>query len=116
MILIFVFPRFSRRQRVKTFRAALDPQYAGSVAAGMMAMLVPVLVVVNTRSVRGWYSQGSLQDDTCWSVLLSENREKCMHKRNKANVIDVRLVLEPFQVEGSRVTQVIRILDTRIEE
>jgi hypothetical protein len=39
-----------------------------------------------------------------------------MHKRDKTNVIDVRLALEPFQVEGSRVTQVISILDTRIEE
>lgn len=51
MTLMFVFRRFSRRQRVKTFRAALDPQYAGSVAAGTMAMLVPVLVVVNNRDV-----------------------------------------------------------------
>jgi hypothetical protein len=45
MTLMLVFRRASRRQRVKTFRAALDPQYAGNVAAGTMAMFEPVLVV-----------------------------------------------------------------------
>lgn len=49
MTLMLVFRRFSRRQRVKTLRAALDPQYAGSVVAGTIAMLVPVLAIVNNR-------------------------------------------------------------------
>lgn len=48
MTFMFVFRRLSRRQSVKTFKAALDPQYAGSVAAGTMAMLEPVLRTIST--------------------------------------------------------------------
>lgn len=96
MTLMFEFRRLSRRQRVKTFRAALDPQYAGSVAAGTMAILEPVLIAVNNVDLSTWYSWGSLQDDTCWCILLFEYRDKCMHKRDEANVIDVHLFLEPI--------------------
>jgi hypothetical protein len=43
MTLMLVFRRLSRRQRVNAFRAALEAEYAGRVAAGTTARWLPVL-------------------------------------------------------------------------
>lgn len=115
MTLTFVFRRLSRRQRVKTFKAALDPQNAGSVAAGTMVMLEPVLVFVSicppTFNLRV-----SLQDNAGCYVFLRENRDKRMRKRDKANIVDMDFVLKPLQIEARRITQVVNVLGTGIEE
>lgn len=44
--LMLVFLRLSRRQRVNAFRAALEAEYAGKVAAGTMARWLPVLALL----------------------------------------------------------------------
>jgi hypothetical protein len=50
------------------------------------------------------FDEVGLQYNAGWCLPLFEDRDECMRKRDKANVIDVHLVLEPFQVKASWVT------------
>ncbi len=46
MTLTEEFLNCSRRQRTKTFRAAFEAEYAGSMAAGTIAKFDPVLILL----------------------------------------------------------------------
>ena len=114
--LIFVSRRSSRRQRVKTFSAALDPQYAGSDAAGTMAMLDPVLVYVSNGGIQSQMCKEKSQDHTRRCISLFKDWHERMGQRHKTDIIDVDFVLELSHVEASRIAQVVDTLSASIQE
>jgi hypothetical protein len=83
---------------VKTFNAALEAQYAGSVAAGTIAMFEPVLVCQHLISFPR--REKSVQDGTGGSPLVLQEREKRMCHRHKSGEIDVDFAVELLQVEA----------------
>ena len=112
--LMLVFLRLSRRQRVNAFKAALEAEYAGSVAAGMMARWLPVLL--SSDISQSWYWVAYLQDDSCWSPLGFEEGDESMDQGHITGEIGVDLSVELCKVHSLRFGEIGRALNAGVEE
>lgn len=99
--LVFECRSCSRRQRVNTFRAAFDAEYAGSVAADTMAKFEPVLI--HPLALAADCSRvGVLQDETSWVRVLLKIRQKGMGERDEAGKVDLHFLVERVRSNLSR--------------
>jgi hypothetical protein len=97
-------------------KAAFDAEYAGTVDAGTMA-IVDVVLFQSARS-KSFVSVSwlGLQDQTSGGTLGCEERDKGNCEIGQAGEIDGHLVVECCQVNGVWLSEVVKALDSGVEE
>lgn len=112
--LVFECRSCSRKQRVKTFRAAFDAEYAGSVAAGTIAKFEPVLIHPLALAA-DCGRVGVLQDETSWVRVLLKIWQKGMGERDEAGKVDLHFLVERRQIKLADICQIERVLHPGIK-